>query len=120
MEYRVQSARPADEPPSLSSPSIWPSAHQSSVKVRKAVAVLLAPKTFVSLVNAQRCCADSLPHQSSAALEAARKKLRFSTLRLSGNHYANTLILSGMFGCSQQARNTCVQSIGIEEVVFYH
>ena len=119
MEYQIQSARPAVEPPSLRSPGTWPQAHQSSVKVRKAVAVLQASKAFVSLVNAQRCCAGSLAHQSSAALEAARKKLRFSPLRFSGKHYANTLVLSGMFGCSPQARNTCVQSIGIEDVVFH-
>ena len=55
LKYQVQSARPVVEPPSLSSPRTWSQAHQGSVKDRKALALLLAPKTKVSLVNAQRC-----------------------------------------------------------------
>ena len=55
LKYQVQSARPVVEPPSLSSPRIWSHPHQGSVKDRKALALLLAPKTKVSLVNAQRC-----------------------------------------------------------------
>ena len=107
------------------------------------MALLLAPKTIVSLVRPQRFHARSLALQSSAAIEAvpkglrfgslrhragshghlssaareaARKKLRFSPLRFSGNYYANTSVLSGMFGRSRQGRSTCVESPGIEDV----
>ena len=55
LKCQAQSARPVVEPPILSSPRICPQAHQSIVKAREAVALLLAPKTIVSLVNAQRC-----------------------------------------------------------------
>ena len=55
MKYQARSAHPVVEPPSLSSPRTWSQAHQGSVKDRKALALLLAPKTIVSLVNAQRC-----------------------------------------------------------------
>ena len=143
LKCQAQSARPVVEPPSLSPPRTWPQAHQSSGKARKALALLLAPKTNVSLVNVQRCHAGSLALQSSAAKEAvpkrlrfsslrcragslvhlssaaphaAHKKLRFSPLRFSGNYYANTSVLSGMFGRSRQARSTCVESPGIEDV----
>ena len=55
LKYQVQSACPVVEPPSLSLPRTWPQTNQSSVKARKAVALLVAPKTNVSRVNVQRC-----------------------------------------------------------------